>query len=94
MRKYSLIFLFILSACATNPYARYDSYNCNQIKAEIERTQKKLEPYNDSTLSSLDSAAKIFGTFSHNYNYYSKKDALLHRLDYLEQLNIYKDCVK
>lgn len=95
MKIIIILSLLLLNGCATkHPYAIYDDYNCNQINAETDRVKKELEPYNDPATSALDSAAKVFGTFSNNYNYTSKKDALIHQINYLERLYIHKDCVK
>lgn len=106
-----LIFIFSisLSGCATAPEsdpayvspAQYQSYNCNQISAEMQRVSGKIEQASkvNATGQVLETALSAFA-ISQGYGIYDDGSSdveyrrLSNQYDVLEQTAIQKECTR
>ena len=99
------VFALSIAACASSPESdpayispnHYNSFNCNQISAEMQRVTAKLEQAEETEMAKtvLNSAVNIFA-ISQGYGVDNEDDVTAKRLrnqyDVLEQTAIRKEC--
>lgn len=107
MKKVLLISITFLSSCAAQPKQpeyyvspqEYADYNCNQIRAEMQRVSNKREALSANSKKSniLDTALTAYA-ISQGYGYEEKDNSQLNAMnntyESLDRLLIKKDCIK